>query len=175
MKELAHPGSGSKASTDVNSLVDTALTVTRNTYKTVANVEMELGNIPQALTYKNELCQVLINLVVNSAHAIESANESRDAFGLIRIKTEHKDSSIYIYVTDNGCGIPEVVLGKIFDPFFTTKGVGKGTGQGLAIARATIVDKHGGQLIVDSVVGQGTTFTIILPVEDSFSNDDISQ
>lgn len=167
MKELAHPGQGSKVSTNVNDLVNTALAVTRNAYKTVAAVETTLGDIPNVLTYKNELCQVLINLIVNAAHAIEARRASDGVPGIIRIRTASRGSDVCIEVEDNGCGIPEAAVEKIFDPFFTTKGVGQGTGQGLAIARATIVDKHDGDIAVDSTPGSGTTFTITLPIDST--------
>ena len=164
MKELAHPGEGAKASTDVNAVINTAVTVTRNAHKTVAALELELGNLPNALTYKNELCQVLINLIVNAAHAIESAQKVERRAGVIKIATRAEQETIRIDVSDNGCGIPDSVVDKIFDPFFTTKEVGKGTGQGLALVRTTIVEKHGGQIAVQSAVGQGATFTITIPI-----------
>lgn len=172
MKELAHPGDGAKASTDVNAVINTAVTVTRNAHKTVAKVELELGALPNALTYKNELCQVFINLIVNAAHAIETAQKANRRAGRITIRTCAEHDAIRIELTDNGCGIPGSVMDKIFDPFFTTKEVGKGTGQGLALARTTIVEKHGGQIAVHSEIGQGSTFTITIPLgnHDSASN-----
>lgn len=172
MKELAHPGQGSKASTSINDLVDTALAVTRNAYKTVAEVKTVFGDLPNILAYKNELCQVLINLIVNAAHAIETAKESKNVHGVIEIHTGLENDYVRIRVTDNGCGIPESVIDKIFDPFFTTKGVGQGTGQGLAIARTTVIDKHRGEIRVESTVGSGTTFTIELPTKESAPDSD---
>jgi PAS domain S-box-containing protein len=164
MKELAHPGEGAKTSTDVNAVINTAVTVTRNAHKTVAKINLDLGAIPHALAYKNELCQVLINLIVNASHAIESAQKIDRRAGAIVIQTRTEGAAIRIDVSDNGCGIPDSVIDKIFDPFFTTKEVGKGTGQGLALARTTIVEKHGGHIAVQSAVGQGSTFTITLPI-----------
>jgi PAS domain S-box-containing protein len=171
MKELAHPGDGAKASTDINAVVNTAVTVTRNAHKTVATVTLDLGDLPSALTYKNELCQVIINLIVNAAHAIESAQKLDRRAGKIVIRTRAEHDSVRIEVSDNGSGIPDSVMDKIFDPFFTTKEVGKGTGQGLALARTTIVEKHGGQIGVQSAVGQGSTFTITLPMGNHDSTD----
>jgi signal transduction histidine kinase len=172
MKELAHPGDGAKASTDVNAVINTAITVTRNAHKTVATVKLDCGDLPNALTYKNELCQVFINLIVNAAHAIETAQKADRRAGTIAIGTRAERDNICIEISDNGCGIPDSVMDKIFDPFFTTKEVGKGTGQGLALARTTIVEKHGGQITVQSAVGQGSTFTITLPIgnHDSTGN-----
>jgi PAS domain S-box-containing protein len=169
MKELAHPGEGAKVSTDVSAIINTAVTVTRNAHKTVANVQLDLGAVPNVLAYKNELCQVFINLIVNAAHAIESAQKTDRRAGVITIRTSVGPDALRIDVADNGCGIPDAVMDKIFDPFFTTKEVGKGTGQGLALARTTIVEKHGGQLTVQSAVGQGTTFTVTLPLSDQES------
>jgi signal transduction histidine kinase len=163
MKELAHPGQGSKVSTDLNAIVGTALTVTRNEYKTVANVETQLSPVPDVLAYRNELCQVLINLIVNASHAIDENRKPGDPLGRITIRTSHDADWAYVEIEDTGCGIPDAVRDKIFDPFFTTKDVGKGTGQGLAMARSTVVDKHGGEISLQSRVGVGTTFTIKLP------------
>src|SRR6185295_5846964 len=144
MKELAHPGQGTKVATDLNAIVGTALTVTRNEYKTVATVDTQLSPVPEVLAYRNELCQVLINLIVNASHAIQEHRKQGDSLGRIVIRTSHDSEWAYVEVEDNGCGIPDAVRDKIFDPFFTTKEVGKGTGQGLAMARSTVVDKHGG-------------------------------
>jgi PAS domain S-box-containing protein len=176
MKELAHPGDGAKTSTDINAVINTAVTVTRNAHKTVAAVTLDLGDVPNTLAYKNELCQVFINLIVNAAHAIESAQKADRRMGAIAIRTRAAHNAVHIDVSDNGSGIPDSVMDKIFDPFFTTKEVGKGTGQGLALARTTIVEKHGGQLTVQSAVGQGSTFTITLPIgnDDSTANTETS-
>jgi signal transduction histidine kinase len=137
-----------------------------------SNVLLGSGDLPNALTYKNELCQVFINLIVNAAHAIETAQKADRRAGTIAIGTRAERDNICIEISDNGCGIPDSVMDKIFDPFFTTKEVGKGTGQGLALARTTIVEKHGGQITVQSAVGQGSTFTITLPIgnHDSTGN-----
>jgi signal transduction histidine kinase len=107
---------------------------------------------------------VILNMVVNSAHAIAEAGTKADRDGLIVIRTRASDDLVEIEIEDNGCGIPASDFDKIFDPFFTTKEIGKGSGQGLAIARAVIVEKHAGKIDVASRVGHGTTFTITLPV-----------
>jgi signal transduction histidine kinase len=109
---------------------------------------------------------VILNLLVNAAHAIEEANGARNpgSLGLIRVSTRGTGNSVEIRISDTGTGIPEAIRSRIFEPFFTTKGVGKGTGQGLAIARAVIVDKHGGSLDLLSETGVGTTFIIRLPI-----------
>jgi signal transduction histidine kinase len=106
---------------------------------------------------------VFLNLIVNAAHAIESAGRDANS-GQIRIRTGADAQSVEIVIEDNGCGIPRENLERIFDPFFTTKEIGKGTGQGLAIARSIIVEKHAGTIAVDSQVGGGTRMTLRLPV-----------
>jgi signal transduction histidine kinase len=109
--------------------------------------------------------QVVLNLIVNAAHAISEVNpESTGAKGTIVITTRHVDEWAVIEIQDTGSGIPENLVARIFDPFFTTKPLGKGTGQGLAIAHNVIVDKHGGSISVDSKPGVGTRFTLRLPI-----------
>jgi signal transduction histidine kinase len=109
-----------------------------------------------------ELNQVFLNLLVNAAHAIADTGK-HVATGRIVVTTSWSDPDVVVSVADNGCGIPKENLDKVFDPFFTTKEVGRGTGQGLAIARSIIVEKHGGRIDAESVVGEGTTFTLRLP------------
>jgi signal transduction histidine kinase len=104
-----------------------------------------------------------LNLIVNAAHAIEEAK--RDGPGLIRVATAIDGGVVTIAISDTGAGIPEHVRDKVFDPFFTTKPVGKGTGQGLSLARNIIVDTHGGTLSFETELGRGTTFTIRLPAD----------
>jgi PAS domain S-box-containing protein len=163
MKEFAHPGDTAKASTDLNQAVQTTLVVARNVYKDVAEIQTEFGEIPPVECRKAEINKVLLNLIVNAAHAIGTAVErGRKGRGLISIRTSCDAGHVQISVTDTGCGIPQAVISRIFDPFFTTKPVGKGTGQGLAIARS-IVQSHDGELMVESTVDVGTTFTIRLP------------
>jgi PAS domain S-box-containing protein len=163
MKEFAHPGDTAKASTDLNQAVQTTLVVARNVYKDVADVRTEFGDIPAVECRKAEINKVLLNLVVNAAHAMGTAAErGRKGRGVLTIRTSCDVSHVEIRVTDTGCGIPQAVISRIFDPFFTTKPVGKGTGQGLAIARS-IIQSHDGELNVESTVDVGTTFIIRLP------------
>lgn len=163
MKEFAHPGQVEQSPADLNHAIETTLTVARNEYKYSAEVETHWGEIPEVVCNIGELNQVFLNLIVNAAHAIrESGKDSRT--GRIRITTERVRDRVLIRLTDNGCGIPKENVDKIFEPFFTTKEVGRGTGQGLAIARSIIVDKHGGLIEVQSEPGVGTSFIISLPV-----------
>ncbi|HXO64192.1 MAG TPA: ATP-binding protein [Steroidobacteraceae bacterium] len=171
MKEFAHPGDTAKASADLNQAVQTTLVVARNVYKDVANVEADFGDIPPVECRKAEINKVLLNLIVNSAHAIGTAIErGRTGRGTITIRTGRDATHVHIIVADTGCGIPQAVIARIFDPFFTTKPVGKGTGQGLAIARS-IVQSHDGELNVESTVDVGTTFTIRLPLTNAADSE----
>ena len=164
MKEFAHPDAREKTTVNMNDAVETTLEVARNEYKYVADVQTDLGDLPAVLCYPGELNQVLLNMIVNAAHAIADAHPEAEQKGLISIATRQKDAYVEIRISDTGTGIPPEVQGRIFDPFFTTKEVGKGTGQGLAIAHSIVVDKHGGELNFETETGRGTTFIISLPV-----------
>jgi PAS domain S-box-containing protein len=163
MKESTHPHSAQHSDADLNHAIETTLTVARAEYKYHAEIETQLGDLPPVSCNLGELNQVFLNLVVNAAHAL--AESGKDASnGRIRIVTGVEGNEVKISVTDNGCGIPPENLEKVFDPFFTTKPVGRGTGQGLAIARSIVVERHNGRIDVTSVVGEGTTFTLHLPI-----------
>jgi PAS domain S-box-containing protein len=164
MKEFAHPDSAQHNYADLNHALATTLTVARTEYKYHAEVETRFGDLPQVNCNVGELNQVFLNLIVNAAHALaESGKDS--STGRIRIVTAAAGDQVTISIADNGCGIPQENLDKVFDPFFTTKPVGRGTGQGLAIARSIVAEKHGGRIDVHSVVGGGTTFTLHLPIK----------
>ena len=169
MKQFAHPGTEDKVYVDLNKAIENACEVTRNAWKYVADMETDLDpDLPQALCFPAEINQVLLNMIVNAADAIKEKlgeSVSDQERGLIKITTRALKDRIQIQITDTGCGIPEEIKDRIFEPFFTTKEVGKGTGQGLAIAHSIIVDKHNGSINVQSEPGQGTTFIIELPVK----------
>ncbi|MDX1516023.1 MAG: ATP-binding protein, partial [Woeseiaceae bacterium] len=166
MKEFSHPGGKDREAMDLNSAITNTITVASNEWKYVANVETDFDeNLPPVVCYQQEVNQVILNLIVNAAHAIEASRDGDDAEkGTIAISTRGLDDAVEIRVADTGCGIPDEIRERIFDPFFTTKEVGKGTGQGLAITYRTIVDKHNGSVAVDSTPGRGSTFTIRLPL-----------
>jgi len=164
MKEFAHPGHVEQAAADLNHALKTTLTVARNEYKYSAQVDTHLGELPDVVCNVSELNQVFLNLIVNAAQAVQESGKSA-ANGRISITTERVRDHVQIRIADNGCGIPKENLEKIFDPFFTTKEVGLGTGQGLAIARSIVVDKHGGVIDVESEPGVGTSFILSLPIE----------
>ncbi|QDV75788.1 two-component system sensor histidine kinase NtrB [Botrimarina mediterranea] len=165
MKEFSHPGEKLKSIGSVNTCVQSAVTITRNRWKGVADLELQLDeDLPACDVYVAELNQALLNLIVNAADAIGEANGSEAEPGKITIRTWADAETVNLVVEDSGPGVPDEVLAKIFDPFFTTKGVGKGTGQGLSIARDIIVKLHGGVLAVENRPEGGASFTIRLPL-----------
>jgi len=163
MKEFAHPQRNEQSPANLNHAIETTLIVAHNEYKYTATVDTRLGAIPEVTCNIGELNQVFLNVIVNAAQAIEDAGKDVSG-GRIIVTTDMVRDSVVISILDNGCGIPEENLEKIFDPFFTTKGVGRGTGQGLAIARSIVTEKHGGSIDVQSTVGVGTRFMIRLPI-----------
>lgn len=168
MKEFSHPGSESKLQVDLNHAIESTVTVSKNEWKYCANLVTEFDeSLPEVPCLPGEFNQVILNILVNAAHAIESRNgENSTDLGTITIKTICGDEYAEIHISDTGCGMPEDVCAKVFEPFFTTKEVGKGTGQGLAIARSVIVDKHAGCIRVKSEKDIGTTFVIRLPLHE---------
>ncbi len=165
MKEFSHPGSQEKAPLDLNHAIQNTITIARNEWKYVADVETEFDStLAPVLCLPGEFNQVILNLIVNAAHAVgEVVRSGKMSKGKIQVRTLRRSNCAEIQIADNGTGIPDSVRSRIFDPFFTTKEVGKGTGQGLAIARSVVVNKHGGSIDFETVEGQGTTFTIRIP------------
>jgi signal transduction histidine kinase len=164
MKEFAHPDRKEMAQADLNQAISSTLIIAANEYKYVAEVDTSFGELPLVNCYAGEINQVVLNLIVNAAHAIGDMVKGTPDKGRIKVATRVLDDFVEIAIGDSGKGIPVEVRSRIFDPFFTTKEVGKGTGQGLAIARTVIVDKHGGTLHFETELGQGTTFYIRLPI-----------
>lgn len=163
MKEFSHPGATSKTMVDINHAIDNTLTVCRNTWKHVAEVEQDFSpSLPLIPCHAGELNQVFLNLIVNAAHAIEGCGKG--GIGRIVITTALETDHVIVRVADTGTGVPKHQRDRIFDPFFTTKDVGKGTGQGLAICRDVVVSKHGGRITVGGTEGEGAVFTIWLPL-----------
>jgi signal transduction histidine kinase len=165
MKEFSHVDrSNEKAPGDLNRALESTLIVARNELKYVADVETHFGELPPVICHLGDLNQVFLNLLVNAAHSIEDVVRGTPNKGRIKVNTHAEDGWVEVSISDSGTGIPEEVRDKIFDPFFTTKGVGKGTGQGLALARAIVVEKHGGTLTFETETGKGTTFFVRLPL-----------
>jgi signal transduction histidine kinase len=164
MKEFSYPDAREQSYSDVNRALETTLVVARNEYKHLARIETHLGDIPEVRCNISELNQVFLNLIVNAAHAIQESGKT-PADGVITVRTLVAGELVEIQIGDNGCGIAPQIRNKVFDPFFTTKPVGRGTGQGLSIAYATVVTRHGGSLTLESEVGRGTTFCVRVPRE----------
>lgn len=168
MKEFSHPGTTEKQALDLNRAIESTVVVSTNEWKYVAEVEMKFDReLPFVSCLPGEFNQAMLNLIVNSAHAIADLKDrGPSGKGRITITTRNLGDRVEIRLQDTGTGIPTNVAHKIFDPFFTTKEVGKGTGQGLAITRTIIVNKHGGTIDFESEVGKGTTFILCLPIEE---------
>lgn len=166
IKEFSHPGPVEKTPLDLNRAIESTVLVSRNEWKYVADLHTELDpELPPVVCVPGEFNQVILNLIVNAAHAIADVVAGKPGSkGSITVSTQRDGDWVQIRVRDTGTGIPDQVQSSIFNPFFTTKGVGKGTGQGLAIAHTVIVQKHGGTISFDTAMGVGTTFQIRLPV-----------
>ena len=166
IKEFSQPELKEKSATDLNQALKNVITVTRNEWKYVAEMETDFDpDLPIVSCFINEINQVILNLIINAAHAItEAADDEPTGKGIIKITTRKNEKWIEILISDTGPGIPEEIRNNIFEPFFTTKEVGKGTGQGLATSFA-IVKKHNGNITFETEMGKGTTFIIRLPIE----------
>jgi len=163
MRLFAHPGVTPEP-VDLNALVENAVTVASNSYKYVADLDLSLSEVPTVLAVRGDIAQVLLNLITNAAHAIEERVGSTGERGNLRVGTRCTTAGrVEVLIEDDGSGIPDEIAHRVFDPFFTTKPVGKGTGQGLAIARTIVVDKHGGELVFERVQPHGTRFIVSLP------------
>jgi two-component system, NtrC family, sensor kinase len=163
MKELAHPGPREAAAVDVRHALQNALDVTAATYRYVADVDVAFEPVPPVVCFGSDLNQVFLNLIVNAAHAMED-RRGGGGRGRLGVRTRVDGDHVVIAISDTGAGIPEADRERIFDAFFTTKEVGRGTGQGLAISRSIVVDRHGGTLTFESTVGVGTTFFVRIPI-----------
>ena len=166
MKEFSHPGSPNPVKVDLNSNLESAVTVSRNEWKYVAEVHLELApNLPLIQGFPSELNQVFLNLIINAAQAIGARPHSEGQLGTIYISTTPIPEGVEIRVKDTGTGILPEIQDKVFDPFFTTKEIGVGTGQGLNVCYQTVVNMHGGRIAFETVPGRGTTFIVQLPSE----------
>ena len=173
MKEFSHPSSNEKQLADINAAIETTVTVARSEWKYVADLETDLdANLPRVCCVVDQINQVVLNLIVNAAHAIsEVAADAAGLKGHITIRTRQEGDCVEITISDTGAGIPEDIRARVFEPFFSTKEVGKGSGQGLALAHTIIVKEHGGRIWFDSERGRGTTFFIRLPLATAGDKD----
>ncbi len=172
MKDYAHPGK-EKSPIDLNHALASTITVSGSEWKYSAKMETNFAqDLPMVECVAGEINQVVLNLIVNAAHAIvDKYDDSDELDGKITISTQMQADSVLILIADNGPGIPKAIQSRMFEPFYTTKEVGTGTGQGLSIAHKIVVDKHNGKILVDSTEGVGTTFTIQLPINDENYDD----
>ncbi|HET7576007.1 MAG TPA: response regulator, partial [Sphingomicrobium sp.] len=165
MKEFAHPDRKEMAQADLNQAIKSTLVIASNEYKYVAEVETDLGDLPLVNCYAGEINQVVLNLIVNAAHAIGDVVKETQAKGKIRVATRVLDDQVEIAISDTGKGIPVEVRAKIFDPFFTTKEVGKGTGLGLSMVYG-MARQSGGDARIESGPGSGTTVRLLFRKAD---------
>ncbi|MDE2027129.1 MAG: GHKL domain-containing protein [Candidatus Omnitrophica bacterium] len=155
LRTFAHEGGDIMDLARVEDIMDSVINIVHNEIKYKAELKKTYGQTPPVKCNPQKIGQVFINLLINAAQAIEKT-------GTIEVKTYRQQGYACIDVRDTGHGIKEEYLKKIFEPFFTTKPVGKGTGLGLSVSYE-IIKKHGGQIKVQSQLGQGTTFTVMLP------------
>ncbi|ETW98214.1 MAG: hypothetical protein ETSY1_19810 [Candidatus Entotheonella factor] len=167
MKDFSHPGGEEKVSADLNKAIESTITVARNEWKYVADMVVDFDpDLPDVPCFIGDINQVILNMMVNAAHAIgDLVAAGTLSKGTITVKTRRVHDAVEIRIQDTGGGIPEAIRSKIFDPFFTTKEVGRGTGQGLAIAHNVVVEKHGGTINFETEMSRGSTFIIRLPID----------
>ncbi|MBE2189990.1 MAG: PAS domain S-box protein [Desulfobulbaceae bacterium] len=164
MKRFTHSSQNEKSMVDINQEIEMATILTKNEWKYVAEMKLNLAEeLPMIFCRVDEINQVLINLIVNASHAIADKKEMTETDGTITIATSIEGNDCKITISDTGKGILPENMDRVFDPFFTTKDPGKGTGQGLSLSHDIIVNKHGGQIYIESDFGHGTTVTVKIP------------
>ena len=173
MNQFSHPGQEIKTQVDLNEVLESAIRVASNEWKYVANVVRDFDEtLPSVEALHSELNQVFLNLIVNAAHAIaEEVGEQNQLKGTINISTRECVGFAEVLISDTGTGIPDEIKDRVFDPFFTTKALGKGTGQGLAIAHQAVVTRYNGEFDFESKPDNGTVFTIRIPFSHVDSNE----
>ncbi|MEI6608706.1 MAG: PAS domain S-box protein [Deltaproteobacteria bacterium] len=167
MREISHPGGDKKIDLDINKAIESTIILTKNEWKYSAELITKLApDLPIVQGYPSDFSQVIMNLIVNATQALQEKVGKDGAVGeYIEISTRQDGNEVEICIRDTGLGIPQEIQSRVFDPFFTTKDVGKGTGQGLAIAQNIIVQKHGGRIFFETKSGEGTSFYIRLPLK----------
>ncbi len=163
----------SRRPVNINRILEDMVNMTRGIWKKVAEVTVSTDeSLPPVFCLSGEINQVFLNIFLNAVDAVkERMKREVDFKGVIHIKTRRIDPWCEVSIRDNGLGIPDEIKGRIFEPFFTTKDPGVGTGQGLAIAQAVVVQKHQGQIFFESSVNEGTVFVVRLPLEDTLIQD----
>ena len=172
MKEFSHVDQREMSRVDLNRAINSTLIIARSEYKYVAEMQTDFQDLPLVTCHGGQVNQVVLNLVVNAAHAIADNNKAKGTTekGLITVTSRIEDGFAVISISDTGGGIPEAIRKRIFEPFFTTKEVGRGTGQGLSIAH-NVIKAHGGKLDFVTELGKGTTFNVRLPLGDADSSE----
>jgi signal transduction histidine kinase len=161
LKTFGQADRNEPTATDINEMISSTLVLIENELRIVADITTELTPLPTVVAYAGELNQVWLNLLTNAAHAIAAADRGR---GNIIVRTSHTSDAVVVEVQDDGVGIPIHASERIFDPFYTTKEVGQGMGQGLAVARRTVVERHHGSITFESKHDIGTVFRVELPL-----------
>jgi signal transduction histidine kinase len=161
MQDLSHPGQRHAKPEDLNRAINAAIEISKGSYRCIADLVRDLRELPPVTCHVSDLHQVFLNLITNAAHAMEGHPGGR---GTLTVASRVEGPDVVVSITDTGAGIPELIRTKVFEPFFTTKDTGKGTGQGLSISRALVVDRHGGSLTFDSELGRGTAFHVRIPI-----------
>ena len=156
LRDFSRTGEIAMEWVDLHAGLESTLNVVANEIKYKAEIVRDYGTLPRVECRPSQINQVFMNLLVNAAQAIPQK-------GRITLKSGCADDKVWVSVSDTGNGIPPEIMARIFDPFFTTKPVGKGTGLGLSVSYG-IIEKHGGRIEVASQPGEGTTFTVWLPV-----------
>jgi len=163
LKSFAHRDAPGHHPADVNRALSDSITVARGELRNVAYTRVALGNLPLVQCSIGDLNQVFLNLLVNAADAAVET-QTPESPGRVTIRSWAEEQHVVIEIADTGPGIPDALAKKVFEPFFTTKPAGRGTGQGLALARTIVVEGHGGSIDFTSAPGEGTTFTVCLPI-----------
>jgi PAS domain S-box-containing protein len=163
MKSFSHPGVDAPTPMDIVKMLEDTIVIAGHEFRDTATVSTEFEKLPQVHCYPGDLNQAFLNLIINAAHAVADRPSSAEP-GTVRVSTKVDGAHVEIRIADNGCGMTPEVQARLFEPFFTTKEVGRGTGQGLCVARAAIVEKHGGSIRFESTVGIGTTCILRLPM-----------
>jgi two-component system NtrC family sensor kinase len=164
MKYFSHPEQREMRGVDLNRAIHSTLVIARSEYKNVAELQTDFAELPLITCHGGQINQVVLNLVLNAAHSVADAVRGTPDKGRISITTVVEGPDVVIRISDTGRGIPEAIRHRVFEPFFTTKELGKGTGQGLSIARDVVVQGHGGSLTFQTETGKGTTFCVRLPI-----------
>ena len=169
LNEFAHPCDFEKIGEDLNQVIRTTIEIARSEWRRIARVEVDLDpELPPVPCHPGASHQVFLNMIVNATHAIGEVIEKESGEkGIIAIRSRRKGEFAEVRISDTGAGISEEVRNRVFDSFFTTKEVGKGTGQGLAIAHSVVVERHGGSIHLETEIGKGTTFIIRLPLRET--------